>query len=140
MRLDAAKKYENIGSSWQNLYRSMIGISRIDILRRDMNLPSSSSISVTLANLEGNTIDLNLIASRKRYPLISISFSPTQIIGNIGYLGIPKMKNYPTEKIQKNRLRFQNTSALIIDVRDNGGGKYQILGNLLGYFLPQDSS
>ena len=140
MWLDAAKKYENIGSSSQNLYRSMVGMSRIDVLRRDMNLPSSSSISVTLADLEGNTIDLNLIASRKRYPLASVSFSPTQIIGNIGYLRIPKMKDYPTEKIQKNMLRFQNTSALIIDVRDNGGGKYQILGDLLGYFLPQDSS
>lgn len=140
MWLDATKKYENIGSPSQNLYRSMVGMRRIDILRRDMNLPSSSSVSVTLADLEGNTIDLDLIASRTHYPLASISFSPTQIIGNIGYLRIPKMKDYPTEKIQKDMLRSQNTSALIIDVRDNGSGKYQILGDLLGYFLPQDSS
>ena len=140
MWLDATKKYENIGSPSQNLYRSMVGMRRIDILRRDMNLPSSSSISVTLADLEGNTIDLDLIASRMRYPLVSISFLPTRIIGNIGYLRIPKMKGYPNEAIQKDRLRFQNTCALIIDARDNRGGKYQILGDLLGYFLPQDSS
>ena len=117
----------------------MVGMSRINILRRDMNLPSSSSISVTLADLEGNSIDLNLIASRKRYPLASISFSPTQIIGNIGYLRIPKMKDYPTEKIQKDMLRFQNTSALIIDVRGIPGGKHQILGDIWGYFLTMDS-
>lgn len=60
-----------------------------------------------------------------------------QRISDVGYLRIPRMSNEPEviEELVEKMEEFQDTKALIIDVRGNGGGTRDILRLLGGYLL-----
>jgi C-terminal processing protease CtpA/Prc len=54
---------------------------------------------------------------------------------NIGYLRINSM-NRNVDDVHQAMREFKDTDGLIIDIRNNGGGTYEILDAIYGYFLP----
>ena len=60
--------------------------------------------------------------------------------GNIGYIRIPVMDDRLVEATAAQIKAFRNTSGLIIDVRDNGGGNYGTMRGIYGFFVPDDAS
>lgn len=67
------------------------------------------------------------------------------IDNKIGYIRIPRMVRkeiYPEyfRELTRKMEEFQDTEALIFDLRDNGGGTRDILMTLAPYLIPQKSS
>jgi C-terminal processing protease CtpA/Prc len=58
---------------------------------------------------------------------------------DIGYLRIKSMSNSNIRKITGLLDEFLDTSGLVIDVRDNSGGRYGILQAIYGYFITDDT-
>ncbi|MGB3466095.1 MAG: S41 family peptidase, partial [Cyclobacteriaceae bacterium] len=63
---------------------------------------------------------------------------------NIGYIALPKMMNREDDPefftlLADKMIEFKETKALVIDIRDNGGGRRDIIRMLSSYFLsPSD--
>ena len=71
--------------------------------------------------------------------LINFGFQKVEILpGNIGYIDLTSFQADRVHGVEtmKGALRFvQNTSAIIIDLRSNGGGSQETATMLMGYFL-----
>ncbi len=92
--LDAALKYEPVGSATQNLYASLKGIRRIDILRSDLGIAESASVALTFANTEGKRKDVTL-PCRDRFS----NFAQIRIGGSRGGSGSSRTVNLPRSGI-----------------------------------------
>ncbi len=114
----------------------------IDRIRMAEGIASTPYVSVTLQSADGSQLTERSLETRKsRLPSGKIKLGKSKILqGNIGYLRISSMKNSKIENILSSMSKFQETDGLIIDVRDNRGGKYGILRSLYGYFVPENVS
>ncbi|MEO0471154.1 MAG: S41 family peptidase [Bacteroidota bacterium] len=67
-------------------------------------------------------------------------FSWEKRTDNLGYLRIRKMAKVPEETVRQAMAELADTDGLIIDVRGNGGGKRDLLQQLIPYFIPPEAS
>ncbi|MHA7059118.1 S41 family peptidase [Aquimarina sp. M1] len=137
----------------------------IEIIFKSLAVDLPNPISITLTNEKGidKTIDIELVTKKKRarywdermyrnlYLLNDEDYSNTEIINrfftienNIGYIQLADMvdkEEHPIffEYFNDFMLKAKQTDALIIDVRDNGGGTRHIIQELAGYFVHPDS-
>jgi hypothetical protein len=138
--LEAALKYEPIGSPTQNLYASLKGIRRLDILRRDLGLAASSDVALSFANAAGEHKDLTLPCRAIFSSLAEVQLGTSRRIGDIGYLRLPAMDDQLIPEAKSRMEAFRDTTGLIIDVRGNGGGRYGLMRTLFGYFQPPEAA
>jgi len=132
--LDAALKYEPVGSPSQNLHASLKGIRRIDILRRDLGISASGDIALTFASVAGERKEVTLPARDRFSNFAEIQLGKSRRIGDLGYLRLPDMDDRLVPEAKLRMEDFRDTAGLIIDVRGNGGGRYGLMRALFGYF------
>lgn len=138
--LSQAGLYVSRASEQLNHRRALREARRLDLLRRDFKLPQSNTSTVTFANNADEIIRSTLPLSDRRPRTARVSIGKSRLLdNNVGYMVIPKMDNKLIPKLLEQMDSFKNTEALIIDVRNNGGGRYGILQALAGYFLPPGS-
>ncbi|MEN9361230.1 MAG: hypothetical protein RL095_2765 [Verrucomicrobiota bacterium] len=137
--LDAALKYEPLGSPSQHLYRGSKGIRRLDILRRDLGLAASGKVQLTFADHTGKTRQTALPCRDRSSSMAEIKIGESRKIGTIGYLRLPEMDDALIPEAKRWMTEFRDSSGLIIDVRGNGGGTYGLMHALFGYFRPAEA-
>ncbi len=138
--LEAALKYEPVGSATQNLYAALKGIRRLDILRRDLGLAASPNVTVTFANAAGHHKTTALPCRTRFSNFAKLSLGDNRLIGKIGYLRLPAMDDALIPETIRRMAAYRDTDGLIIDVRGNGGGTYGLMRTLFGYFRPAEAS
>lgn len=98
-------------------------------------------VQATFVNEKGETKTGKIFLASKRPFYGEWPRKKTGIIDNkIGYLRLakmPKMDGVNANKLHKQMHYFKDTQGLIIDVRGNGGGRRDILNELLPYFMPE---
>jgi len=132
----AAAAYAPVGSASQNLVASLQGIRRIDVLRNDLGIPASSDVALVFADADGNREETTLPARDRFSNFARIRLGDSRRIGDIGYLRIASMDNDKVPEARRLMEEFRDTKGLVIDVRDNSGGRYGLLLALFGYFQP----
>lgn len=65
--------------------------------------------------------------------------SSARLLGNIGYFRLAGFPRFPGPKrtLDETMALLDQTDALILDLRDNGGGDPRTVNYLLGYFFPK---
>jgi|GEM_PF-2463810 len=139
--IKAASEYVAQASPQLIRYRSVRELRAIDRLRNDLDLPASESIRLTLKSLDGERqVKRRMALSHEKLSSGKVPIGPTRLLdSNIGYLRISSMKNSQIKHVHSAMNDFQETNGLIIDVRDNKGGRYGILQALYGYFIPNNA-
>ena len=96
-------------------------------------------VRITLARKsDESTVTLTLPFRKKPIRRSKIKYNKSHLLSkNIGYLRINSM-NKNVDDVHRSMHEFQDSDGLIIDIRNNGGGTYDILDALYGYFLPSD--
>ena len=134
--LDIAANYVPQASPQLIRYQSFRQLRSIDRMRTEHGLPKSTVINVRLQSLDGlRNKSFSYKTSNKRLPSAKVNFRESAILGgNIGYLRVSSMYD-SVDKVVPLMNMFKATRALIIDVRNNRGGRYEILRALYGYFI-----
>jgi hypothetical protein len=91
--LDAAMKYEPVGSPTQNLYRSVKGIRRLDVLRRDLGIPGRRDVTLTFTDARGQTQEATMTCRDRSISLAKVQLGESRRIGDVGYLRLPEMND-----------------------------------------------
>ncbi len=119
-------------------------VPAIALLRATLSRAPSATVEVTLTDLSGeNEIvrSLSLVpyppARTEREPL-----SSREIEGGIGYLRIARMEDDEEflAGLDGAMQSLRDTTALVIDLRANGGGSRAALRRLLPYFMDESAS
>jgi hypothetical protein len=137
--LAAADQYVSQASSQLRRRRGLRELRWISVLRSDLGVAARDEISITLQSVSGNdqvTRRYSLSPERLRSGKVPLAASRL-LEDNIGYLRISSMSNSRTKKVTRSLEKFLDTDGLIIDVRDNSGGRYGILESIYGYFLAE---
>ena len=123
------------GSVFANGYPSS------DVMQRELAIPKTKTVTIGLRSEDGTQHKiLKKLVSSQMIPPAQINPGPSRTLdGNIGYIRIPQMDNRLTELIVDQIKEFRETSGLIIDVRNNSGGRYGILQAIYGFFVPDDA-
>ncbi|WP_086543902.1 S41 family peptidase [Algoriphagus antarcticus] len=137
----------------------------IELVSRRLDFPIPNPLSITLANDQGveKVVHVNLVTGIKRarywderffknpFRLKEEQYNDKESIAGlfslenkIGYMQVPEMvakEDSPVffEILNDFILKAKQTDALIIDVRDNGGGTRDLIQELAGYFIHPDS-
>lgn len=134
--LDTAARFVPQASKQLIRYQSLRQLRSIDRLRSELNIARSPLVKITLESIDGSqhkafsskTVDQRLSNAK-------LDLGESEILdGNIGYLRISSMYHAPDD-VLSSMASFKNTDGLIIDVRDNRGGRYKILEVLYGFFI-----
>lgn len=137
--IDTSKRYEANASPQLNRRRAIRSVSNINFLRYDLDIASSAVASVTFANEQGETKTEEISLTTRRPRTAQVVKKDSQILAdNVGYLRLPQMNRDLIPEFLGHMAEFKDTKALIIDVRDNGGGRLEILRALAPFFLPSD--
>ncbi|MGI9472667.1 MAG: S41 family peptidase [Rubripirellula sp.] len=139
--LDAAATFVANGSPQLVRNRSLSRVRRIDQVRRQLGVSAAAQATVTLRSQDGiETRDHTVQLAERPSPAGRIPIARTRLLDDqIGYLRIEQMDNALEKTINKHMQEFRETRGLIIDVRDNGGGRYGILRLMRGYLTPPDA-
>ncbi len=134
--LEAAAKYVPQVSSQLIRYQSLKQLRSIDRMRAELDIAPLPYVEITLESMDGvGHRTLSLRTSDHRLSNAKLKLGESKILdGNIGYLRIPSMYRSPDETLST-MAKFKDTDGLIIDVRDNRGGRYAILEALYGFFI-----
>ena len=136
-----ADQYVNQASMQLRRRRGLRVLRWISVLRAEFGLSVSEKISVTLQSADGNgqaTHQFSLSPERLRSGKVPLGESRL-LDKNIGYLRIHSMSNSRVEQVLGELEELLYTDGLIIDVRDNSGGRYGVLQAVYGYFLSADA-
>ncbi|MCA8952096.1 MAG: S41 family peptidase [Planctomycetes bacterium] len=145
--LEAARARGVQGGAMMQQKAAERGLRDIAELRAALGLPVDGDVRVTLrADDAGDERDVALPLGRRRltyggWPRVSTVLRVKKI-GDVGYLRIGSMQLEPEdlEALDEALQSVRATTALVIDVRGNGGGKRDALLRLLPYFLAPDGS
>ncbi|MCW2387202.1 hypothetical protein M2333_000248 [Sphingobium sp. B11D3B] len=115
----------------------------INYMRAEMGLPRLPDVTVELVSEDGErstTMKLPVLATRPDQPKPFHLGTASRILeGNIGYLRVPAHQGAEAASFVANvdseMARFRDTRALIIDARQSGGGKREVLNALFPYFM-----
>jgi C-terminal processing protease CtpA/Prc len=135
--LQIANRYVPQTSAQMQRRESLRELRSIDRMRQEIGIPESKYVSVTLESLDGGDHRIEQFeTATNRLPSGKMDLGSSRIVdGNIGYLRISAMSTDGTEAVVSAMAAFRDTDGLVIDVRGNRGGFYQILHALYGYFL-----
>jgi hypothetical protein len=139
--LDIASRYVVNASPQLILDESLRELRSIDRIRVEDGNARTPFINITLQTLDGDRqIKRRLNTSEKRLHSGKVVLGDSRVLeGNIGYLRISSMWNSGIENVFSDMSAFRDTNGLIIDVRDNRGGRYEILRALYGYFVAESA-
>ena len=139
--LDAAGEYVAYGSPQLRHRRAIRQLAQFDLLRNDLGVPRTQDVSIGLQSNNGSAkIILRGRLSRLTWGAMEVQQLPTRLLdGNIGYLRIPQMDNRSIDGIVDEIFDFRDSRGLIIDVRDNPGGRYGVLRRIYPFFVPPDA-
>lgn len=101
------------------------------------SLTTKDEVKVTLGRKhDESTFTVTLPFSRKQVRRSKIKYPKSHMLANnVGYLRIDRM-NGNVDGVHQAMSEFTGADGLIIDIRNNGGGTYDILDAIYGYFLP----
>lgn len=136
-----ADQYISQASMQLRRRRGLRALRWISVLRSGFGKAASEKISVTLQSADGkDQVTHHYPLSPKRLRSGKVPLNESRLLDeNTGYLRIRSMSNSRVEQIQGELEDLLDTEGLIIDVRDNSGGRYGLLQALYGYFLPADA-
>jgi len=141
--LEAARETVARGSPQYVRQRSVRNLRYVQYLRRELGLKESDAVQVELASEDEKsrrTLELKLAIKFPRYGIGAARASEV-LPGNVGYLRMPAIM-YHTAEFQADLMaimdRLKETRALIIDVRENGGGSRAPLLTLFPFFAGPD--
>lgn len=139
--LQAAAKFAPHGSSQLIRHRSLRWLGRVALMREELGLPAEQIVTLVLRSRDDSQRkSKRLRITQQRYSVASVRMQGSRMLtDNIGYLRIPKMDKRLVESTVRTIKAYQNTDAMIIDVRDNGGGTQHILRAIYGFFVPHDA-
>jgi hypothetical protein len=119
----------------------------VGLLRRILGMPRSASVEVELTDATGSAAKTLQLQLSDRKPLYSSRANggqfPAAILGSgIGYLRIERMED---ERVAGSLLRarfreLQDTPALVLDLRDNGGGSRDLVTLMVAHLACGDAS
>ena len=139
--LAAADQYVDQASKQLQRRRGLKELRWISVLRTDLGLTESDDINVTLQSADGkNRVTHQYALSPERRRSGKVPLTESRLLdSNIGYLRIGSMSNSRLENVLNELQVLLDTDGLVIDVRDNTGGQYDILHAIYGYFLPESA-
>ena len=138
--LNVAGRYVVQASNQLIRHQSLRQLRSLERMRDELGLSDSKFVELTLQSIDGLTKKtLKLKTSKKRLASGKIAFGESRMLkDNIGYLRIDSMYDAVDDVVDEMK-SFQNTAGLIIDVRGNRGGRYEILNALYGFFIDEDA-
>ncbi|MGV3635509.1 MAG: S41 family peptidase [Pseudorhodoplanes sp.] len=121
-------------------YRVM---ENINYMRTELGLPMAPAITVELVSEDGDrsmTMHLPVLSERPAWPKPFHLDAPSRVLaGNIGYLRVPAHTGPEATRfvagVDAEMAWLRGTRALIIDARQSGGGKREVLNALFPYFI-----
>lgn len=139
--LDIAGRFVAQASPQLIRRESLLELRSVDRMRTEDGAARSSFVEITLRSPDGSRIiERRLNTSKKRKPVGKLFLSDSKILeDNIGYLRIRSMNKSRAKNVLSNMTNFRDTDGLIIDVRGNRGGYYEILQALYGYFIAENA-
>lgn len=139
--LAAASRFVARASPQLTRRRSQGWMGKVALLRSELNLPNNDIVEVGLKSADGlKQTTKRLRVSGQPYFPARLRLRPTRVLdGNVGYLRIPSMDDRLVDPLVNEMKSLQNTTGLIIDVRDNSGGTYGVMRALYGFFVPDDA-
>ncbi|MEM7166566.1 MAG: S41 family peptidase [Planctomycetota bacterium] len=127
------------GSSQMVRFESVDFLPWTNYLRRDLELPPSEAVSITLESTSGKEAKEHKLplATRPHFFRQRLTEPPQVMPGEIGYLPIPSMslRSPQVDAVVAKLRQFKNTKGLIIDVRGNDGGNREALDRLFPLFM-----
>lgn len=144
--LETASTYVAQGSPQLIRQRSLQWLGFIDLLRAE--IPASDhKFKQEIITLGLRSADKTVRSTQRlRIPTHGFSVAKVQqqpsrrLDKNIGYLRIPTMDSRLTESIVDQLRQSMDTTGMVIDVRDNGGGTQDILQAIYGFFVNPEST
>lgn len=139
--LNVAARFVAKGSPQMVHRESLLELRSIDRIRTEDAASISPYIDINLQSIDGSRqIERRLKTSEQRLSVGKLVLGDSKILDdNIGYLRISSMKKSKVGKVLSEMARLRDTDGLIIDVRGNRGGHYDILRTLYGYFIPENT-
>lgn len=140
--------------------RRVFKISDIQFVFSQNDLTLTDTAEFTFSDVKGEkTKSIRLSLSQEKYSwkdIGSCSDNYSQylksqeyeklfkVLGNTGYIALPRMANPDSdpkffELIKSKMDEMKNTNALVLDIRDNGGGRRDLLRLLAPYFMSPKS-
>jgi len=138
-------KLKNQASRYVNACsKQMVDTSTLSVMQyyfpmvlANFSTRTKNEVNVTLGRKHDEArFIITLPFSKKQVRHSKIKYAQSHLLPeNIGYLRINTMNKY-LDGVHQAMRDFKNTDGLIIDIRNNGGGTYDILDAIYGYFLP----
>ncbi|MCP4728402.1 MAG: hypothetical protein GY863_25420 [bacterium] len=128
------------GSSQYVARQALRMMRNMNFLRMENKLVTKPDLEIELASEDINSKKTIILKIAESSPLYG-KWPETQtkiLDGNIGYLRILAMHEEDDEIVREWMPEFKNTDALIIDVRDNGGGSRVALRLLFPYLFSEN--
>lgn len=139
--LAAAARYVPRGSPQLVRRSSLQWLGRAALIRTELGLPAKETVVVGLRSADGTRkLEKQLRLTGQGYAVAQVRLQQTgKLDGNLGYLRIARMDARLVASTVDHLRSFRDTAGLVIDVRDNSGGTYDILRAIYGYFVPDDA-
>ncbi|MDC3378767.1 S41 family peptidase [Planctomycetota bacterium] len=141
--LEAAGRIEAQGSPAFVRTHASRNLRYLAWLRLELGVEPLPTVSVTLANAAGGTVqaELRLTSDKPIYGEWPDTESDT-LAGRVGYLRIASMEGDRAflRDLEREFKRFRRAKALVIDVRGNGGGTRDALRLLFPYLMARDEA
>lgn len=141
--LDAAQSIESRGAEHTARRRAERGLRYLGWLRAELGLQRSPTLRVTLANESGERVTREFEASSRK-PVFGVRpQAPSRSLENgVAYLRIPRMDDDVSfmSELRTRLDEFVGARALVIDVRDNGGGSRDALRLVASRLIAPDAS
>lgn len=135
----AAAKFVPAGSPQLVRQRSIQWLSQTEILRAEMGMNASPTVTLQLRSSDGSQrIEKRLRLTGQQYDVARVRLKATRRLEHdLGYVRIPTMRY--SERLVDSTIerikQFVDCEGLILDVRDNSGGSYDLLRSIYGIFV-----
>ncbi len=137
--IEAASIYEVDGSPALVRRRSTELLRYANLVRDELNIPHRPTIAITLRNADGSsTKDIKLPISDRRGIYGTWPRTTSRVLDSaFGYIRLESMSlnSDALTDLERTLTSMADTPGLIIDVRDNGGGRRDAINVLVPWFL-----